>query len=254
MCVLKVGFWGAPKPFGLLPTLLCKVRDKLCGLRKPSGRRCAPALVLLRGSGNLRLPKADATGHALFPSRHCCAMYGTSYAAPAALRSAFAKAGSHRLPIAHAQIRGLSPRRLHKSSASLGQRQGPRLVLFRTPDIATQCAGQVPRALAVSLRCFGATRGVSSRPSEPCRLARPFASPGGGLLGHSFCHSRESGNPDAPYCRSLSSYEFRNPAPIYHSRNAVFAFNIYTSRAVSFRRSRFASPCKLGKLRFRRPT
>ncbi len=47
--------------------------------------------------------------------------------------------------------------------------------------------------------------------AEPCRLARTFASPGGGLRGNSFCysrkivnpppicHSREGGNPGVPY-------------------------------------------------------
>jgi len=43
------------------------------------------------------------------------------------------------------------PPRLHKPA---GLRCAPAFVLFRPPDIAAQCAGQVPRALTVSLRCF----------------------------------------------------------------------------------------------------
>ena len=49
----------------------------------------------------------------------------------------------------------------------------------------------------------GAACGVSLRPSEPF-----------GLLGHSFCHSREGGNPGAPYCFRLSSMRRLEPGII----------------------------------------
>ncbi len=158
-----------------------------------------------------------------------------------------------------------------------------------------------PRNPSVSSAAPGATFGVSSRPSEPCRLARTlpcsaavssdilFVIPAKAGIRvpriavpcHSTnseirpllsfprkresrrsvlpflvipriqksapsCHSRESGNPGAPYCRSLSFHEFRNPPPpvipakagiqalrfafLYHSRNAVFAFNVHSRR------------------------
>ncbi len=97
----------------------------MCGTSSASPDGLAPALreppngVSLRGSGNLRLPKACAFGHALFP-----------FAAPAALRSACARAGSRRFPVAYPQIHGLSPRRLRKPA---GPRYAPALVLLRGP-------------------------------------------------------------------------------------------------------------------------
>ncbi len=61
-------------------------------------------------------------------------------------------------------------------------------------------------------RC-GAACGVSLRPSEPF-----------GLLGYSFCHSRESGNPGAPVCIPLSFTQCDKPT-------GGFAFNVCSRRA-----------------------
>ena len=118
----------------------------------------APALreppngVSLRGSGNLRLPKACAFDHALFP-----------FAAPAALRSACARAGSRRFPVAYPQIHGLSPRQLRKPA---GPRYAPALVLLRGP-----------RNPPVSSATPGATwRRLPSRAAEPSALCKRSAS------------------------------------------------------------------------------
>ncbi len=97
---------------------------------------------------------------------------------------------------------GLSPRRLHKPSASANPGEGRALSCFAASQALTVllrgsrslCAP--PTASRWSpFACCGAAFGISSRPAEPCRLARIFASLDGGLRGHSFCHSRESRNP-----------------------------------------------------------
>ncbi len=101
--------------------------------------------------------------------------------------------------------------------------------------------------VASGATCVGSLRLLRNRCAFPClspgrrcrpgslpashllRLAlaprSPAASLGGGLPGHSFCHSRESGNPGDPVCLSLSFPQYG------------FAFNVYSSREVSFRRS-----------------
>ena len=119
----------------------------------------------------------------------------------------------------------------------------PRLVLFRGSGSLHAwpaarrlspfaCCGAALRLLACrragcAVPAFAGEPPATSRlgASEPCRLARTFASLGGGLLGHSICHSREIGNPGDPVCHPLLFPQ------------CGFAFNVYSSRAVSFRQS-----------------
>ena len=147
---------------------------------------CVPAPCgRLHGSTSRRLPRAGAKGRAL-----------SCFAAPGA--------GTLRL-----WLRVSLPARLRKPSG-LAPRATKPFGAFATlrrrrssPPARETYASQDQRT---SRACF------PSRPSEPCRLTRTFASFGGGLLGHSFYHSRESGNPGDPVCLSLSFPQCVSPS------------------------------------------
>ncbi len=80
---------------------------------------------------------------------------------------------------------------LHKPAASVGQRQRPRLVLFRTSRALVVSLRMLRSRLRRLLAALGALRspresGEPPRASrlgaaEPCRLARTYGSLGGGL-------------------------------------------------------------------------
>ena len=214
-------------------TLVLRRRPRACG--------AGPApLVLLRGSTSLRLPISNTNGRALSCSTapdiaaQCTgqvpgATYGVSLHALRSPGGLLAGFGTLRFP-----------RRLREPAASNDQRHRPRLVSLRCSGSPMVClrgsaspcgsCSTAPRALAVSLRSSGsphaspmasrwsplarcgAACGVSLRPSEPF-----------GLLGYSFCHSRESGNPGAPVCIPLSFTQCDKPT-------GGFAFNVCGSR------------------------
>ncbi len=159
------------------------------------------------------------------------------FAAPAALRSACAKAGSHRLPTA-------KPFRPRLVSPPAPQPFGFRVPAPRAaPCLVPPSAS--PDGLAPVLRepvaprqspfaCFGATCGVSSRPSEPCRLARtaprsaafssgiPFVIPAPACAG--------TGSGDNPPPLGVALYVIPAKAGIRAHR---FAFFCHSRNAVS---------------------
>ncbi len=208
-------FRGVPKPFGLL--------------HGSTSLRGADAPCLASPSGSLRLPNGRCQACALSPS-------GT----PAALRSAFVASRALSVSLRNSGSLHASPRAQPLSPLGLRKPAGlcfaPALVLLRS------FASPSGSASLCRWSCIAAL-GTLRFPREFCFVIPVPACAGTG----------SGGNPGAPYCRSLLSHEFRNPAASCHSResrnpgNPVclplvfpqcgFAFNIYTSRRVSFRRS-----------------
>ena len=151
------------------------------------------------------------------------------------------------------------PRNPSVSSAAPGATFGVSLRGLRSPlapSLSSGAAGLLRRlgkpalpganalAALVFPRCFGSHLWcLPPPPRQPCGLSRVFflsfpypparaRAPAG--IRDPFelapiCHSRESGNPGYPVCLPLSFPQ------------CGFAFNVYSSRAVSFRRSRIAA-------------
>jgi len=172
---------------------------------------------LLRGSTSLRLPGAFAEGHAL----SCSA---ASQAGRPSLRSGLCLASQLREPARFAYGFALVSLRMLRNRYAF-----PCLPPGR-PRPSRLFAGEQPAASRLGA-------------AEPYRFARTFATPGGGLRGHSFCYSRKIVNP-APHMSFPRKRESRGSGCLSLSFPQYgFAFNIYTSRAVSFRR-RFAGVSK----------
>ena len=183
--------------------------------RRPRAEGAGPAaLVLFRGSAN-RLAAfrfaAPGTRGFRWPTPQATPCFPSRLRQPCGLPAQGRGACAFQQP--NPPCRGLSPRRLHEPWRSRFAARGAGTLRLRLRvGLPSQAAEPFAlRKLSAWSPCL--SPGRRCRPgslpaSHLRRLASmqrsPAASLGGGLCGHSFCHSRESGNPGDPVRLSLS--------------------------------------------------